>query len=89
MRQKEISPKLQAWWLGPYVVTEKINQVTCKMARDKSMILHFDLLKPICSAEIPLWVEQCRMRIGRKRRQLVAVDCGRKTSEKNGHGTVQ
>ena len=59
-RRKGISPKVQARWLGPHVVTEKINQVTYKLqvARDKSLILHFDLLKSFCDAEIPLCVER-------------------------------
>ena len=61
-RRKGISPKLQVQWLEPCVVTEKINQVTYKLhvASDKSMILHFDLLKPFCGAEIPLCVELSR-----------------------------
>ena len=51
-------------WLGPCVVKETINQAayTLHVARDKSMILNFDMLKPFCGAEILLWVEQCRIR---------------------------
>ena len=45
------------------VVTEKINQETYKLqvVSNKFMILLFYLLKPFCSAVIPLCIEQCRM----------------------------
>ena len=43
-----ISSRLLAIWLGPCVVMEKINYVTFKLqvARDATVILHFNLLKP-------------------------------------------
>ena len=58
MSRKEISPKLQARWLGPGVVMEKINDVTCmfQAPRDEAMILHFGLLKPFCGEEVSLLV---------------------------------
>ena len=57
-RRKGISPKLQARWLGPCVVTEKVNAVTYKIqvSRDGTKILHFDLLKPYSCRDIPEWV---------------------------------
>ena len=60
--RKEISPKMQAKWLGPCVVTEKINDMTYKlqMVRDATVILHFDLLKPYYAEEVPPLVVQVR-----------------------------
>ena len=46
------------------MIREKINDVTYKVqgTRDVTQILHFDLLKPYCGAEIPVWAEQLRQR---------------------------
>ena len=62
MRRKGISPKLQARWLGPCVVTEKVNAVTYKVqiSRDGMKILHFDLLKPYHCREMPDWAVRRR-----------------------------
>merc|ERR1712055_601222 len=67
-RRKGISPKLQARWLGPCVVTEKVNAVTYKIqvSQDGTKILHFDLLKPYSCRDIPDWAV-------RRREQLQGV----------------
>ena len=55
-RQRGISPKLQVRWLGGCMVTKKIHYVTYKLhvARNATVILYFDLLKPYCIEVVPL-----------------------------------
>ena len=61
---RQFPAKLQARLLRPCVVTERVNKVMYKIqvARDTSMILHFDLMKPFYGAEIRLWAERRRTR---------------------------
>lgn len=46
-RKKGISPKLQRHWEGPYIVTEKINDMLYKIQRDaraKVKVVHYNRL---------------------------------------------
>ena len=76
-RRKGISPKLQARWLGPCVVIERINAVTYKLqvSRDGTKILHFDLLKPYSCRDVPEWV-------ARRREQLRGSSRAQASSER-------
>ncbi len=57
-RKKGLSPKLQRFWEGPYVVTEKVSDVTYRIQmapRTKSKVRHFNLLTPYMGDEPPTW----------------------------------
>ena len=56
-RRKGRCPKLQKKWLGPVVVEQKLNDVTYRIRTSKqdSKVVHFDLLKPYVSSNVPEW----------------------------------
>jgi hypothetical protein len=48
-RKKVKSPKLQASWEGPYIITTRINDVIYRIQRHpraKMMVVHLDRLAP-------------------------------------------
>ena len=56
-RKKGKCPKMQMRWNGPLVVLERINDVTYKLKINEkdTKIVHYDLLKPYESKEVPRW----------------------------------
>ena len=50
VRKQGISLKFQRPWKGPFVITQKLNDVLCKIQespRGKSKVVHYDRLKEI------------------------------------------
>ena len=63
-RKRGRNPKLDATWLGPYVVQEVINPVLYRLAEQRrTHVLHHDRLKPYRGLHIPHWVEKARRAI--------------------------
>jgi hypothetical protein len=53
-RRKGISPKLQSYWTGPYVVEQRLSDVTNVIVKTPGrvkQIVHFNRLKPYFSRE--------------------------------------
>ncbi len=60
-RKKEYSPKLQAPWQGPFVVTECLGPVLYRVKdRRSERVLHHDRPQPYLSDHIPTWMQQLR-----------------------------
>jgi hypothetical protein len=55
-----ISPKLSRSWEGPYIVLNRLSDVTYRIKgglRAKMKIVHFDRLKPYLGEEVPAWIQ--------------------------------
>jgi hypothetical protein len=55
-----ISPKLSRSWEGPYIVLNRLSDVTYRIKgglRAKMKIVHFDHLKPYLGEEVPAWIQ--------------------------------
>ena len=62
-RKKQVSPKLQPKWKGPYMIVKRFGTVYEVMTAFKNTKLyHFDLLKPCHAQEIPSWINKARKR---------------------------
>jgi hypothetical protein len=62
-RKKQVSPKLQPKWKGPYVVIKRFGTVYEIMTAYKvTKLYHFDLLKPCQGLETPAWIKRARRR---------------------------
>jgi hypothetical protein len=59
-RKKGISPKLTRAWEGPFLVVNRLSEVTYRIQRGpktKMKVVHFDRLKPYKGEEKPTWLE--------------------------------
>ena len=67
-RKKGKSPKMQMRWSGPLVVMERINDVTYKLKMNEkdTKIVHYDLLKPYESSEVPSWAKVAKEKLTKK-----------------------
>ncbi|CAG2253446.1 unnamed protein product [Mytilus edulis] len=62
------SPKLQAQWKGPYVVSKRLDKVLYEICNQKTTtVLHHDRLKPAMLDSVPLWIT-------RQRRKLKSIE---------------
>ena len=62
-RKKQVSPKLQPKWKGPFLIIKRFGTVYEVMTAMKSTKLyHFDLLKPCYTEDIPPWIKKARKR---------------------------
>lgn len=60
-RRKQVSPKLQPKWKGPYLVVKRFGTVYEIMTSFRvSKLYHFDLLKPCHAQEVPAWIRRAR-----------------------------
>lgn len=60
-RKKGYSPKLQAPWQGPFVVTECLGPVLYRVKdRQSERVLHHDQLQHYPSDHIPTWMQRLR-----------------------------
>ena len=60
-RKKQVSPKLAPKWKGPYLVVKRFGTVYEVMTTFRvTKLIHFDLLKPCYSAEVPSWIKKAR-----------------------------
>ena len=67
-RKKGISPKLQAWWTGPYEIAKRLSDVTYQITKGKeSLVVHVDRLK--------LYVEREKKIEKRPRKPEVVIEC--------------
>lgn len=63
-KKKGQSPKLQAPWMGPLIVSACRSPVLYEIrGRKCSKIMHHDRLKPYNSDEVPVWVQQLRSQV--------------------------
>ena len=63
-RKKQVSPKLQAKWKGPFVVVKQFGTVIEVMTGTKvSKLYHHDLLKPCFATEVPPWVGRAQRKL--------------------------
>ena len=63
-KKKGISPKLTRSWEGPYMIVNRLSDVTYRIKgglRAKLKVVHFDRLKPYLGEVIPEWV-QCEIK---------------------------
>ena len=60
-RKKQVSPKLAPKWKGPYLVVKRFGTVYEVMTIFRvTKLIHFDLLKPCYSSEVPVWIKKAR-----------------------------
>ncbi|RXN25222.1 Retrovirus-related Pol polyprotein from transposon 412 [Labeo rohita] len=60
-RKKGYSPKLQAPWQGPFVITECLGPVLYRVKdRRSEKVLHHDRLQPYLSDHVPAWMQRLR-----------------------------
>ena len=55
-----LSPKLQTFWEGPYLIVQKISDALYAIQRSKASkkeVVHFDRLKPYKGTELESWLE--------------------------------
>ena len=58
-RKKGVSPKLQSFWEGPYLIIEKLSDLVYKIQSApsaKTRIIHHDRLKP-CFEKVDSWLK--------------------------------
>lgn len=58
IRRKGFNPKIQINWKGPYVITERINDVLYRIQagpKNKSDIVHHDAIRPYLCDDKPTW----------------------------------
>ena len=67
-RRKGRCPKLQKKWLGPVVVEQQVNDVTYRVRTTKtdSKVVHFDLMKPYVSSDVPEWAQTLQAKLQQK-----------------------
>lgn len=89
-RKIGVSPKFSSKWLGPYLIIEKLSDVTYRIQetpRSKSKVVHFDRLKSYLGKPMKNWLEdrpnpdetvqdspQRRVKVRRGRPPLVQTD---------------
>jgi hypothetical protein len=59
-KKKGICPKLTRSWEGPYLIVNRLSDVTYRVRgglRAKLKVVHFDRLKPYLSEAVPEWVK--------------------------------
>ena len=59
-RKVGLSPKLQTFWEGPYLIVQKISDALYAVQRSKTSkkeVVHFDRLKPYKGTELESWLE--------------------------------
>lgn len=59
-RQRNLSPKLQNPWVGPYLITQKYGEVLYEIRLKPSLkgqIVHHDKLKPYKGENKPTWYD--------------------------------
>ena len=60
-KTKGLSPKLQAKWQGPGVISRKFKELVFEVRinqKGKSKTLHHDRIKPYASDEVPNWMKR-------------------------------
>ena len=60
-KTKGVSPKLQQRWHGPYLIIDKLSDVTCRIQERKNAkkrVVHVDRLKPYSGETLHSWVEE-------------------------------
>jgi hypothetical protein len=67
-RRKGVCPKLQKKWKGPALVEDCFNDVTYRLrvTQDQRKVIHFDMLKPYVSDNVPGWMQQAQQRLRTK-----------------------
>ncbi|XP_063040269.1 uncharacterized protein LOC134435312 [Engraulis encrasicolus] len=67
-RKKGLSPKLQAPWTGPFIISARRGPVIYEIQGAKrSKIMHHNRLKPYTSEVVPAWVGRQRSRVLQQR----------------------
>ncbi len=64
-RRVKQCPKLQKKWLGPYLITKKVNDVTYRIQKTQteSKVVPFDQLKPYKGDKAPDWMSEMREKL--------------------------
>ena len=64
-RRRGKCPKLQRKWLGPFLVTRKVNDVTYRIQKTptESKVVPFDQLKPYKGESVPDWMSEMREKL--------------------------
>ena len=61
--KKGQSRKLQPPWIGPFLVTKKLSEVTYKVQnRRRTFVLHHDNMQPCRDRAVPVWMRRLRHR---------------------------
>ena len=62
---KPVHKKLEAAWVGPYVIIDVLSSVVYKIQyKEVKEVVHFDRLKPCHSREVPKWAKCLSSKIG-------------------------
>ena len=66
-RRKGVCPKLQRKWLGPFLIVDKVNDVTYRIQKSPtdSKVVPFDQLKPYKGDNLPDWMAEMREKLSK------------------------